>query len=152
MTAWGPDGLVRCQHWHPMLCSAPASWLTSDRLRSSQPLCRSALHGCFGATLSPWSVCCPTQIWTIVRAITTIICGGEPPPRSYPMHSLTRFMTRSPICVKARLSIVLANKEEFLFSYEWSKGDICLWDNISILHKASEIKNCKRIMHRITIK
>ena len=44
------------------------------------------------------------------------------------------------------------NKEEFLFSYEWSKGDVCLWDNISILHKASEIKNCKRVMHRITIK
>jgi len=44
------------------------------------------------------------------------------------------------------------NKEEFLFSYKWSKGDICLWDNISILHKASEIKNCKRVMHRITIK
>ena len=44
------------------------------------------------------------------------------------------------------------NKEEFLFSYEWSKGDICLWDNISVLHKASEIKNCKRVMHRITIK
>ena len=44
------------------------------------------------------------------------------------------------------------NKPEFIFSYEWSKGDICLWDNLSILHMASEIKNCKRIMHRITIK
>ena len=44
------------------------------------------------------------------------------------------------------------NKEEFLFSYEWSQGDICLWDNVSILHKASEIKNCKRVMHRITIR
>ena len=44
------------------------------------------------------------------------------------------------------------NKEEFIFSYEWSKGDICLWDNLSILHMASEIKNCKRVMHRITIK
>jgi taurine dioxygenase len=44
------------------------------------------------------------------------------------------------------------NKQEFIFSYEWSKGDICLWDNLSILHMASEIKNCKRIMHRITIK
>ena len=44
------------------------------------------------------------------------------------------------------------NKEEFIFSYEWSKGDICLLDNLSILHMASEIKNCKRIMHRITIK
>ena len=44
------------------------------------------------------------------------------------------------------------NKEEFIFSYEWSKGDICLWDNLTILHMASEIKNCKRIMHRITIK
>ena len=44
------------------------------------------------------------------------------------------------------------NKEEFIFSYPWSKGDICLWDNLSILHMASEIKNCKRIMHRITIK
>ena len=50
------------------------------------------------------------------------------------------------------LLIEHVNKEEFLFSYEWSKGDICLWDNISILHKASEIKNCKRVMHRITIK
>ena len=44
------------------------------------------------------------------------------------------------------------NKQEFIFSYQWSKGDICLWDNLSILHMASEIKNCKRIMHRITIK
>ena len=44
------------------------------------------------------------------------------------------------------------NKEEFLFSYEWSKNDICLWDNLSILHMASEIQNCKRVMHRITIK
>ena len=44
------------------------------------------------------------------------------------------------------------NKEEFIFSYEWTKGDICLWDNLSILHMASEIKNCKRIMYRITIK
>ena len=44
------------------------------------------------------------------------------------------------------------NKEEFIFSYEWSKNDICLWDNLSILHMASEIKNCKRVMHRITIK
>ena len=44
------------------------------------------------------------------------------------------------------------NKDEFIFSYKWSKGDICLWDNLSILHMASEIKNCKRIMHRITIK
>ena len=44
------------------------------------------------------------------------------------------------------------NKQEFIFSYEWSKNDICLWDNLSILHMASEIKNCRRIMHRITIK
>ena len=44
------------------------------------------------------------------------------------------------------------NKSEFIFSYEWSVGDICLWDNLSILHMASEIKNCRRVMHRITIK
>ena len=44
------------------------------------------------------------------------------------------------------------NKKEFIFSYEWSKGDICLWDNLSVLHMASEIKNCRRVMHRITIK
>ncbi len=44
------------------------------------------------------------------------------------------------------------NKKEFIFSYEWSKGDICLWDNLSILHMASEIKKCRRVMHRITIK
>jgi len=44
------------------------------------------------------------------------------------------------------------NKEKFIFSYAWSKGDICLWDNLSVLHMASEIKNCKRVMYRITIK
>ena len=44
------------------------------------------------------------------------------------------------------------NKDEFIFSYEWSKGDLVLWDNLSVMHKASEVKNCKRIMHRITIK
>tara|TARA_B100001113_G_scaffold343654_1_gene331179 strand:+ start:440 stop:1243 length:804 start_codon:yes stop_codon:yes gene_type:complete len=44
------------------------------------------------------------------------------------------------------------NKDEFIFSYEWSKGDLVLWDNLSVMHKASEIKNCKRVMHRITIK
>ena len=44
------------------------------------------------------------------------------------------------------------NKDEFIFSYEWEKGDLVVWDNLSIMHKASEIKNCTRIMHRITIK
>ena len=44
------------------------------------------------------------------------------------------------------------NKDEFTFSYEWSRGDLVLWDNLSVMHKASEIKNCSRIMHRITIK
>ena len=44
------------------------------------------------------------------------------------------------------------NKKEFIFSYEWSKGDICLWDNLSILHMASEVKNCRRVMYRITLK
>ena len=44
------------------------------------------------------------------------------------------------------------SKDEFIFSYEWSKGDLVLWDNLSVMHKASEIRNCKRIMHRITIK
>tara|TARA_A100001011_G_scaffold396656_2_gene495092 strand:+ start:82 stop:891 length:810 start_codon:yes stop_codon:yes gene_type:complete len=44
------------------------------------------------------------------------------------------------------------NKDEFIFSYEWNKGDIILWNNLAVMHKASEIKNCKRVMHRITIK
>ena len=44
------------------------------------------------------------------------------------------------------------NKDEFIFSYEWNKGDVILWDNLAVMHKASEIKNCRRVMHRITIK
>ena len=44
------------------------------------------------------------------------------------------------------------NQDEFIFSYEWNKGDEILWDNLAVMHKASEIKNCKRVMHRITIK
>ena len=51
-----------------------------------------------------------------------------------------------------RYLIEHVNKKEFIFSYEWSKGDICLWDNLSILHMASEIKNCRRVMYRITLK
>ncbi len=41
-------------------------------------------------------------------------------------------------------------KKEFIFSFEWEKGDIVLWDNRSVIHKASEF-NGKRIMYRITI-
>ena len=41
------------------------------------------------------------------------------------------------------------NKKEFIFSYKWSSGDIALWDNLSILHKASEIKNCRRVMQNL---
>ena len=44
------------------------------------------------------------------------------------------------------------NKDEFIFSYKWEKGDIVVWDNLSVMHKASEVKNCTRIMHRITVK
>ena len=44
------------------------------------------------------------------------------------------------------------NKDDFKISYKWSKGDLVLWDNLSVMHKASEIKNCTRVMHRITIK
>ena len=44
------------------------------------------------------------------------------------------------------------NKDEFIFSYKWDKGDVVVWDNLSVMHKASEVKNCTRIMHRITIK
>ncbi len=44
------------------------------------------------------------------------------------------------------------NRDEFIFSYKWSKGDLVLWDNLSVMHKASEIKNCSRTMYRITIK
>ncbi len=51
-----------------------------------------------------------------------------------------------------KLLIEHVNKDEFIFSYEWEKGDIVVWDNLSIMHKASEIKNCTRIMHRITVK
>ena len=51
-----------------------------------------------------------------------------------------------------RFLIDHVSKDEFLFSYEWSKGDLVLWDNLSVMHKASEIKNCSRVMHRITIK
>ena len=31
------------------------------------------------------------------------------------------------------------NKEEFIFSYEWGKGDV-VWDNLTVMHKASETK------------
>ncbi len=57
-----------------------------------------------------------------------------------------------PIVITVDYLVDHVNKEEFIFSYEWTKGDICLWDNLSILHMASEIKNCRRVMHRITIK
>ena len=44
------------------------------------------------------------------------------------------------------------NKKEFIFSYEWDKGDVIMWHNFLVSHCASQIKNCKRVMHRITVK
>ena len=46
----------------------------------------------------------------------------------------------------------MLTKMNFYFSYKWDKGDIVVWDNLSVMHKASEVKNCTRVMHRITIK
>ena len=66
-------------------------------------------------------------------------------------HNIVIDISKNQLSLKNYL-IDHVNRDEFIFSYEWSKGDICLWDNLSILHMASEIKNCRRVMHRITIK
>ena len=41
-------------------------------------------------------------------------------------------------------------KKEFLFSFEWEKNTIAIWDNRSMLHQATPF-NGSRVMHRITI-
>ncbi len=41
-------------------------------------------------------------------------------------------------------------KKEFVFSFEWEKNSIAIWDNRSILHQATPFSG-NRIMHRITV-
>ncbi len=41
-------------------------------------------------------------------------------------------------------------KKEFQFSLEWEKNQIAIWDNRSMLHKATSFKGDRK-MHRITI-
>jgi len=41
-------------------------------------------------------------------------------------------------------------RKDFIFAYEWEKGDVVLWDNRSIIHKASAF-NGNRKMYRITV-
>ncbi len=41
-------------------------------------------------------------------------------------------------------------KKDFLFSFEWEKNTIAIWDNRSMLHQATPFKG-SRLMHRITI-
>ncbi len=41
-------------------------------------------------------------------------------------------------------------KKEFVFSFEWEKNSIAIWDNWSILHQATPFSG-NRVMHRITV-
>ena len=41
-------------------------------------------------------------------------------------------------------------KKEFIFSFEWEKNSIAIWDNWSILHQATPFSG-NRVMHRITV-
>ena len=41
-------------------------------------------------------------------------------------------------------------KKNFIFTFEWEKNSLAIWDNRSMLHQATPF-NGNRIMHRITI-
>ena len=41
-------------------------------------------------------------------------------------------------------------RKDFLFSFEWERNTIAIWDNRSMLHQATSFKGT-RVMHRITI-
>jgi len=41
-------------------------------------------------------------------------------------------------------------KKEFVYSFEWEKDSIAIWDNWSILHQATSFSG-NRVMHRITV-
>ena len=41
-------------------------------------------------------------------------------------------------------------KKEFVYSFEWEKDSIAIWDNWSILHQATPFSG-NRVMHRITV-
>ena len=42
-------------------------------------------------------------------------------------------------------------KPEFCFSFEWEPKSLAIWDNRSMLHRATSVSGVDRILHRITI-
>jgi len=45
-----------------------------------------------------------------------------------------------------------ATQPEFTFRHEWSKGDLVVWDNTTMLHRAMPFEpTSRRLMHRTTI-
>jgi len=42
-------------------------------------------------------------------------------------------------------------KNSFRFSFEWEPKSLAIWDNRSILHRATSVTGVDRILHRITI-
>tara|TARA_Y100001934_G_C11621096_1_gene436714 strand:- start:8 stop:520 length:513 start_codon:yes stop_codon:yes gene_type:complete len=50
--------------------------------------------------------------------------------------------------------IEFASQPQFEYAHSWTPGDVVLWDNRSVLHKALPFdeKNARRRMHRTTIR
>ena len=47
-----------------------------------------------------------------------------------------------------------ATQPQFVYRHKWRIGDIVIWDNRSLLHKASDdfdMNNCRRVLHRTVI-
>ncbi len=47
-----------------------------------------------------------------------------------------------------------ATQPQFVYRHKWRVGDIVVWDNRSLLHKASDdfdMNNCRRVLHRTVI-
>ena len=49
---------------------------------------------------------------------------------------------------------VHATGNDFTYSHSWKQGDVIIWDNRSVLHKALPFDetNARRRMHRTTIR
>jgi alpha-ketoglutarate-dependent taurine dioxygenase len=47
-----------------------------------------------------------------------------------------------------------ATQPQFVYRHKWQPGDIVIWDNRSLLHKASDdfdMNNCARVLHRTVV-
>jgi taurine dioxygenase len=118
-------------------------------VRKRTGVSRLAARHCFGALLGAASVTAPRNLATI-----------HPLVRRHPVTKrrslyLNQFSIDRIVGMPRRKSAEVlsslyehALKPEFIYSHAWQRGDVLVWDNLSLMHRAAEISATTRVLHR----